>query len=58
MNKFESPIKNNEVDKNILNQKETGLRELFRNSKNPVELILQEMDSDIIKELGSCQKRH
>lgn len=38
------------VDKKILNQKEIGLRELFRNSKNPVEVILQEMDSDKIKE--------
>jgi len=33
-----------------LSQKEIGLRELFRNSKNPVEVILQEMDSDKIKE--------
>lgn len=43
---------NNEigVDKNILSQKEVGLRELFKNSKNPVEVILQEMDSDKIKE--------
>ena len=38
------------VDKKILNQKEIGLRELFRNSKNPVEVILQEIDSDKIKE--------
>lgn len=34
----------------ILSQKEIGLRELFRNSKNPAEVILQEMDSDKIKE--------
>ncbi|MFA6514362.1 MAG: hypothetical protein WCT50_03705 [Patescibacteria group bacterium] len=38
------------VDRNVLNQKEIGLRELFKNSKNPVEVILQEMDSDKIKE--------
>jgi hypothetical protein len=38
------------VNKHILNQKENGLRELFKNSKNPVEVILQEMDSDKIKE--------
>jgi len=45
-------FKNKEIgiDKNILNQKEIGLRELFKNSKNPVEVILQEMNSDKIKE--------
>lgn len=48
---FETIPQNNKVDKNILNQKEAGLRELFRNSKNPVEVLLQEMDSDKIKEL-------
>lgn len=47
---FERLPQDNKVDKNILSQKETGLRELFKNSKNPVEVILQEMDSDIIKE--------
>jgi len=50
MNNFEHNIQNDGVDKNILSQKEIGLRELFRNSKNPVEVILQEMDSDKIKE--------
>lgn len=43
-------LQDNKVDKNILNQKEIGLRELFKNSKNPVEIILQEMNSDKIKE--------
>ena len=47
---FERLPQNNKVDKNILSQKEIGLRELFKNSKNPVEVILQEMDSDKIKE--------
>ena len=47
---FERLPENNKVDKNILSQKEIGLRELFRNSKNPVEVILQEMDSNKIKE--------
>ena len=47
---FEKLQQNNKVDKNILSQKETGLRELFRNSKNPVGVILQEVDSDKIKE--------
>ena len=50
MIKFEDNLQNNKVDKNILSQKGIGLRELFRNSKNPVEVILQEMDSNIIKE--------
>lgn len=50
MNKFEDNIRNNIVDKNILSQKEIGLRELFRNSKNPMGVILQEMNSDKIKE--------
>lgn len=53
-NKFRILVNNGNkeigVDKNILNQKEIGLRELFKNSKNPVEVILQEMDSDKIKE--------
>lgn len=48
--KFEKLPQNNKVDINILNQKEVGLRELFKNSRNPVEVILQEMDSDKIKE--------
>ncbi|MDI3496560.1 MAG: hypothetical protein PWQ35_581 [Patescibacteria group bacterium] len=43
-------MKERGVDKNILSQKEIGLRELFKNSKNPVEIILQETDSDKIKE--------
>ncbi len=47
---FEKLQQKNKVDKKILNQKEIGLRELFRNSKNPVKVILQEMDSDKIKE--------
>lgn len=50
MNDFEYNIQNNRAGKNVLNQKEIGLRELFRNSKNPVEVILQEMDSDNMRE--------
>lgn len=36
---FESLPQNNRLDKNILSQKEIGLRELFKNSENPVEVI-------------------
>lgn len=39
------------LDKRMLQQKETGLRELFRNSKNPLEVILQDMNSEKIREL-------
>ncbi len=49
MNKLENIINNNSVNENIFKQKEISLRELFRNSTNPVEVMVQEMDSDIIK---------
>lgn len=48
--KFETLPQNNGIHKNILKQKEIGLRELFRNAKNPVEVMLQEVNSDKIKE--------
>ena len=47
---FERGILNEPVNENIFKQKEIGLRELFRNSSDPIAVILEEMSSDKIKE--------
>lgn len=51
MNKFEQFNHGNKIDRNILTQKEDVLRELFNNSKNPLDVILQEINNDEIKDV-------
>lgn len=49
--KFELPAENNHINKELSSHKEDGLRELFNNSENPLNIIQQELDSIRIKEL-------